>query len=156
MIIHGFARSFYFFAVLISLGMTVVLLPKPGFAEPSNSATPALRTFNIPAGFLYEALIQFSQQAGIKLAIDPVKLQGKVTLGLTGDFEIKSGLDQLLAGSGLQVVKQDDSYTLTEASASSADPVVTTLPSIQITASNTNRYAAVSTNTATTKNAVEK
>jgi len=152
MIIHGFARSFYFFAVLISLGMTVVLLPKPGFAEPSNSATPALRTFNIPAGFLYEALIQFSQQAGIKLAIDPVKLQGKVTVGLTGDFEIQPGLDQLLAGSGLQVVQQGDSFTLTEVPGSPADPVVTTLPSIQITASNTNRYAAVSTTTATKTN----
>jgi len=152
MIIHGFARSFYFFAVLISLGLTVVLLPKPGFAEPSNSATPALRTFNIPAGFLYEGLIQFSQQAGIKLAIDPVKLQGKVTVGLTGDFEIQPGLDQLLAGSGLQVVQQGDSFTLTEVPGSPADPVVTTLPSIQIIASNTNRYAAVSTTTATKTN----
>ena len=152
MIIHGFARSFYFFAVLISLNLTVVLLPKPTFAEALNSATPALRTFNIPAGFLYEALIQFSQQAGIKLAIDPAKLQGKVTFGLTGNFDIKSALDQLLTGSGLQVLKQDDSYTLTEVPASSADPVVTTLPSIQITASNTNRYAAVSTTTATKTN----
>ena len=152
MIIHGFARILYFFAVLISLSLTVVLLPKPGFAEPSNSATPALRTFNIPAGFLYEALIQFSQQAGIKLAIDPVKFQGKVTLGLTGDFETKSGLDQLLAGSGLQVVQQGDSFTLTEVPGSPADPVVTTLPSIQIIASNTNRYAAVSTTTATKTN----
>ncbi|MBY0484572.1 TonB-dependent siderophore receptor [Nitrosomonas sp.] len=152
MIIHGFARSFYFFAVLISLNLTVVLLPKPTFAEALNSAKPALRTFNIPAGFLYEALIQFSQQAGIKLAIDPVKLQGKVTFGLSGDFDIKSALDQLLIGSGLQVMKQDDSYTLTEVPASSVDPIVTTLPSIQITASNTNRYAAVSTTTATKTN----
>jgi|CXWL01.1.fsa_nt_gi catecholate siderophore receptor len=152
MIINGFTRSVYFFAVLISLSLTAVLLPKSGFAEALNSATPALRTFNIPAGFLYEALIQFSQQAGIKLAIDPVKLQGKVTFGLTGDFDIKSALDQLLIGSGLQVMKQDDSYTLAEVPASSVDPIVTTLPSIQITASNTNRYAAVSTTTATKTN----
>lgn len=152
MIINGFTRSVYFFAVLISLSLTAVLLPKSGFAEALNSATPALRTFNIPAGFLHEALIQFSQQAGIKLAIDPVKLQGKVTFGLTGDFDIKSALDQLLIGSGLQVMKQDDSYTLTEVPASSVDPIVTTLPSIQITASNTNRYAAVSTTTATKTN----
>ncbi len=152
MIINGLTRSFYFFAVLISLSLTAVLLPKPSFAEALNSAKPALRTFNIPAGFLYEALIQFSQQAGIKLAIDPVKLQGKVTFGLSGDFDIKSALDQLLIGSGLQVMKQDDSYTLTEVPASSVDPIVTTLPSIQITASNTNRYAAVSTTTATKTN----
>lgn len=152
MIIHGLSRSIYFFAVLIGLSLAAVFLPKPGFAESLNSASPALRTYNIPAGFLHEALIQFSQQAGIKLAIDPVKLQGKVTLGLTGDFEIKPGLDQLLAGSGLQVVQQDDSFTLTEVPGASADPVVTTLPSIQITASNTNRYAAVSTTSATKTN----
>ena len=134
MIIRGFIRSTYFCAVLISLSLTVVFLSKPSLAESLNSTAPTQRTYNISAGFLHEALIQFSQQAGIKLAIDPAKLQGKVTFGLAGDFDIKSALDQLLTGSGLQVVKQDDSYTLTEVPASSADPVVTTLPSIQVTA----------------------
>lgn len=152
MIIRGFIRSTYFCAVLISLSLTVVFLSKPSLAESLNSTAPTQRTYNISAGFLHEALIQFSQQAGIKLDIDPAKLQGKVTFGLAGDFDIKSALDQLLTGSGLQVVKQDDSYTLTEVPASSADPVVTTLPSIQVTASNTNRYAAVSTSTATKTN----
>lgn len=152
MIIRGFVRSIYFCAVLISLSLMVVLLSKTSFAESINGTTSTQQTYNISAGFLYEALIQFSQQAGIKLAIDPVKLQGKVTLGLVGDFDIKSALDQLLTGSGLQVVKQDDSYTLMEVPTPPAEPVVTTLPSIQITASNTSRYAAVSTSTATKTN----
>lgn len=152
MIIRGLIRSTYFCAVLISLSLTVVFLSKPSFAESLNSTTPAQRTYSIPAGYLHDALIQFAQQAGIKLAIDSAMLQGKVTLGLTGDFEVKSGLDQLLAGSGLQVVQQNDGYTLMAAPAPPAEPVVTTLPSIQITASNTNRYAAVSTSTATKTN----
>lgn len=152
MIIRGFKRSIYFYAVLISLGLPVVFLSKSAIAESINSTKPALRTYSIPAGYLHDALIQFSEQAGIKLAIDSAMLQGKVTLGLTGDFEIKPGLDQLLAGSGLQVVQQNDGYTLMAAPASPAEPVVTTLPSIQITASNTNRYAAVSTSTATKTN----
>jgi len=152
MIIRGFTRSIYFYAVLISLSLVVVSLSKPGIAESLNSTKAAPRTYNISAGYLHDALIQFSQQAGIKLAIDSAMLQGKVTLGLTGDFEIKPALDQLLTGSGLQVVQQGDGYILSEVLASPADPVITTLPSIQITASNTNRYAAVSTSTATKTN----
>ena len=152
MIIRGSTRSIYFYAVLISLSLVVVSLSKPGIAESLNSTKAAPRTYNISAGYLHDALIQFSQQAGIKLAIDSAMLQGKVTLGLTGDFEIKPALDQLLTGSGLQVVQQGDGYILSEVLASPADPVITTLPSIQITASNTNRYAAVSTSTATKTN----
>lgn len=106
MIIRGFTRSIYFYAVLISLSLVVVSLSKPGIAESLNSTKAAPRTYHIPAGYLHDALIQFSQQAGIKLAIDSAMLQGKVTLGLTGDFEIKPALDQLLTGSGLQVVQQ--------------------------------------------------
>lgn len=154
MVVRCSTRSIYFFAILISLGLAAVFLSKPSVAESANSTEAALRTYNIPAGYLYDALIQFSQEAGIKLVIDSTMLQGKVTPGLTGDFKIKTGLNQLLAGSGLQVVQQSDSYVLTVISASPTDPVATVLPAIQITASATNRYAAVSTNTATKTNTV--
>src|SRR5690606_26682445 len=154
MVVRCSTRSIYFFAILISLGLAAVFLSKPSVAESANSTEAALRTYNIPAGYLYDALIQFSQEAGIKLVIDSTMLQGKVTPGLTGDFKIKTGLNQLLAGSGLQVVQQGDSYVLTAISASPTDPVATVLPAIQITANATNRYAAVSTNTATKTNTV--
>lgn len=151
MIIRSFARSACFYAVLISLSIVTFFLPHSGSAESLNAA-PAVKAYSIPAGSLYDALTQFSEQAGIKLAIDAEKLQGKTTQGLAGDFEIKAALDRLLTGSGLQVMQGNDGYTIIEVPAAAAEPAVTTLPSIQITASNTNRYAAVSTSTATKTN----
>lgn len=152
MIIRSFARSVCFYTVLISLSIVTFFLSNPGSAESLNTAA-TVKTYSIPAGSLYEALTQFSQQTGIKLAIDAKKLQGKTTQGLAGDFEIKTALDQLLVDSGLQVVQRGDGYTIIEVpTAAVAEPAVTTLPSIQVTASNTNRYAAVSTSTATKTN----
>ncbi|WP_240142576.1 TonB-dependent siderophore receptor [Nitrosomonas oligotropha] len=126
-------------------------MPKSSVAQSVNTST-AVRTYDISAGYLHDALTQFSQQAGIKLALDPALLQGKVTHGLTGDFEIKAALDQLLAGSGLQVTQRNDGFAIVSVPSASPEPVVTTLPAIQVTASNTNRYAAVSTSTATKTN----
>lgn len=145
--------SIYFYIILISLGIVAFFLSKLSVAESLNITAPVVRTYNIPAGSLQDALNQFSQQAGISLTFDPVVLQGKVSYGLSGNFEIKPGLDQLLTGSNLQVTQQAGGYVITELpTASGTDPAVTTLPSIQITASNTNRYAAVSTSTATKTN----
>lgn len=151
MIIRGFARSICFYVILIGLSIVTFFLPNPGSAESLNAAA-TVKTYSIPAGSLYDALTQFSQQARIKLAIDAEKLQGKTTKGLVGDFEMGAALDRLLIDSGLQVVQRGDGYTIIEAPAAAAEPAVTTLPSIQITASNTNRYAAVSTSTATKTN----
>ena len=145
--------SIYFYIILISLGIVAFFLSKLSVAESLNITAPVVRAYNIPAGSLQDALNQFSQQAGISLTFDPAVLQGKVSYGLSGNFEIKPGLDQLLTGSNLQVTQQAGGYIITELSAASGtDPAVTTLPSIQITASNTNRYAAVSTSTATKTN----
>ncbi|MEK7301731.1 MAG: TonB-dependent siderophore receptor [Pseudomonadota bacterium] len=145
--------SIYFYIILISLGIVAFFLSKLSVAESLNITAPVVRAYNIPAGSLQDALNQFSQQAGISLTFDPAVLQGKVSYGLSGNFEIKPGLDQLLTGSNLQVTQQAGGYIITELpAASGTDPAVTTLPSIQITASNTNRYAAVSTSTATKTN----
>lgn len=151
MIIRRLAGCICFYTILFSLSLAAVFLPKPGAAQSVNTTTAA-RTYNIPAGYLHDALIQFSQQAGIKLAIDPALLQGKITYGLEGDFEIKAGLDQLLTGSGLQVTQREDGLAIVALPSASSEPAVTTLPTIQVTAGNTNRYAAASSSTATKTN----
>ncbi len=152
MIIRSTTRSACFYAILIIISITTVFISRFSAAESLNKKISTSRTYDIPAGYLHDALTQFSQQAGIKLAIDSQMLQGKVTQGLAGDFEIKTALDQLLAGSGLQIMQRDDSYAIIEAPAASNEPTVTTLPAIQVTASNTNRYSAVSSTTATKTN----
>lgn len=145
-------RTICFCTAFLTLSMAMVLFPASGMAEAPGSTISTVRTYDIPAGYLQNALTQFAQQAGIKLAIDPALLQGKVTLGLSGDFEMRPALEQLLAGSGLQVVQRGSSYAITEIPAALPSPAITTLPSIQITASSTNRYAATSSSTATKTN----
>ena len=152
MIICGFARRICLYAVLINLSLGTVFLSNSSIAQSLNTTAPAVRTYHISAGSLHDALIQFSQQAGIKLAIDAALLQGKTTQGLAGDYEIKAALDHLLAGSGLQVMQRGDSFAITTTSAATTEPAVTTLPSVKVTASATNRYAAMSTSTATKTN----
>ncbi|PTQ78711.1 catecholate siderophore receptor [Nitrosomonas oligotropha] len=151
MTIRGFTRYICFCAVFVSVCLAVAFLPQPSVAQSINTSA-AVRTYDISAGYLHDALTQFSQQAGIKLALDPALLQGKVTHGLTGDFDVKAALDQLLTGSGLQVAQRDDGFAIVVVPSASPEPAVTTLPAIQVTASNTNRYAAVSTSTATKTN----
>ena len=128
-----------------------------GWAESGKTAIPvtARQSYNIPPGTLQDALNLLSQQSGIKLTFDPVVLQGKITFGLEGDLEFKAALEQLLENTGLQIVPQADGYVITAVSAATASSTresVVTLPSIQVTATNTNRYAAVSTTTATKTN----
>lgn len=110
--------------------------------------------FNIPAGTLADALDQFSKQSGINFSFDPAKIQGIMTFGLQGNYDIESGLTELLSGSGLQAVPQANGYTIIgEDSAPESDPVVTTLPSIEVTAStSTARYGVASSVTATKTN----
>lgn len=151
MTIRGLTRYICFCAVFVSVCLAAAFFPKTSVAQSINTST-AVRTYDISAGYLHDALTQFSQQAGIKLAMDPALLQGKVTHGLTGDFEIKAALDQLLIGSGLQVAQREDGFAIVAVPSASPEPAVTTLPAIQVTASNTNRYAAVSTSTATKTN----
>lgn len=151
MIIRGTAGNILFYSLLIILAIASAVFHRTSLAESLPKVVAPAHSYNIPAGYLYDALMQFSQQAGIKLAINPEMLQGKVTPGLVGIFETRAGLDQLLTGSGLQLVQRAEGFAIIEASVASAEKV-TTLPSIQVTATSTNRYSAVSSTTATKTN----
>lgn len=138
-------------SLVVLIGLVHVLCPlQSGMAESSVSAVSTVKSYTIEAGLLKDALAQFAQQSGVKLTFDPALLQGKVSFGLTGDFEIKQALDRLLENSGLQVTRLGEDYVIT-AAATAAGQIVT-LPSIQVTADTINRYAATSTTTATKTN----
>jgi len=141
-----------FFALVITLISHSLSAETTKNSAPTASTT---RTYQILPGYLNDALNQFSQQANIKLNIDSTLLEGKVTHGLEGQFEIKAALDQLLEGSGLQAIQSaDDSnrFLIRIIQNSSPEPVVTTLPSIVVKASNNNRYTATSSSSATKTN----
>lgn len=153
MTIEGRCTNILLATLLLVSGLAVSAQPAIVLAESPGISQSPVKAYTVPAGSLPDALTQFLQQAGVPIFFDASKLQGRVTQGLKGDFEIVRGLEQLLMGSGLQAKPQADGYVIAELPASPvSSPVVTTLPSIQITASNTNRYAAVSTTSATKTN----
>lgn len=149
-----FERFFFLYVPLFFSVFTVTSLPDIVFAETPEITESVTRTYNIPAGSLENALGQFTNQSGVKVFFDAAVIQGKTTQGLTGNHETKAGLVRLLDGTELQVMSHSDGYTLVKLAVDSANsPIVTTFPSIQITANReTSSYMATSSVTATRTN----
>ena len=157
---NGF--RFYLHSSLSCCVLLYCLLLNNVLAETlKNEQTAATEnTYSIPAGALQDALIRFSQQAGIDLIYDPVLLEGIRTQGLDGTFDVSSGLSFLLIGSGLRFVQQPGGYEIVvsqsagglEVSGVQSSAGITVLPTIEISAGSTGSYAAASSVTATKTN----
>ncbi len=119
------------------------------FAEPNRVTPKTEQNYNIPAGSLEEALNQFEQQSDLKLIFDSEIVKDVSTQGLSGNFDIQSGLNFLLIGSGLQAVAQDNGFAVVKSQATES---MTVLPSIQVAASSIDRYNATTSVTATRTN----
>lgn len=100
-------------------------------------ATQALRSYQIPAGALEDALNSFGRAAGILLSFSPEDTASLRTAGLQGRYTVQQGLDILLAGSGYRATLQPNgSYLLLKSPALPVGPAateVTTLPAVTIT-----------------------
>ncbi|WP_437881486.1 TonB-dependent siderophore receptor [Pseudomonas sp. LRF_L74] len=103
---HLFARGSLACAIAFSLPFTLSSTLAVAQSDSSQS-------FNISPGPLSEALNSFGRQTGILLSYPAVLADGRQSPGLQGDYGIDEGLQRLLAGSGLQAVRQGDgSYAL--------------------------------------------
>ena len=144
----------YLYIFFIGFVLLAIFFPSGALAQSLDINNANERTYNISAGTLADALNQFSEQSGVKFSIDPASIQGIMSFGLQGNYDIQAGLNQLLSGSGLQAVPQGDSYAIRVLpSAATSDENVTTLPSIQVTATTSKaRYATASSVTATKTN----
>ena len=97
---------------LICSGLVATISPNEAFAQSPEVNNTKERMYNIPAGTLADALRQFSTQSGVNFDIDPTLIQGIMSYGIQGNYDIQSGLNQLLSGSGLQAVPQGDGYAI--------------------------------------------
>lgn len=80
------------------------------------------RNYNIAAGSLEETLSRFGRASGIMLSFVPEMTAGRHSDGLQGQYTVDGGLATLLAGSGLEAVRQPNgSYLLRRAEAAPAD-----------------------------------
>jgi len=90
--------------------------------------------YDLPAGPLDRVLNNFARRAGVLLSFDPAVTRERQTAGLSGRYTVTEGFTILLAGSGLQAVKNaDGGYALVTATAGSNNNAV--LPTVTITES---------------------
>ncbi|OLS61293.1 TonB-dependent siderophore receptor [Pseudomonas putida] len=84
-----------------------------GNVQPVLADSLGATTFDIPAGSLDNALAQFAARAGVTVSFDPAHARGLKSPGLHGQYDVDSGLRQLLSGSRLQALRQaNGSYSL--------------------------------------------
>lgn len=121
-------------SALFALSIGAVL-PIAHAQSTSSSTASQVKVFNIQAGKLDAALDQFARTAGINVAYDAALLNGVRTKGLNGSYQISSGLNELLAGSGLEAVSQTGGgFSLRKASAPTVNNDAL-LPAVMVRAS---------------------
>jgi len=75
-------------------------------------ATPATRSFNLPAGDAAATLKQFSAQAEVQVLFPPEQVENVRTNAVSGDFSPVQALEKMLAGTALTVVRDDTTGAL--------------------------------------------
>lgn len=85
--------------ILLATASTSVLA-WPSVAAAQTGAAQAIRSFDIPAQALDEALMDFGSQSGLQVSINASDLQGQHIAGLRGRMSTEDALARLLATSG--------------------------------------------------------
>ncbi|MAX53883.1 MAG: TonB-dependent siderophore receptor [Methylophaga sp.] len=115
-------------AFLLSASLVISFLSS-SVVKAETQQSQQVQAFSIASGGLSTVLRQFASQAKITLSFDPALVSGKQSRGLKGQYSIETGLQQLLAGHGLQIITIDgESYRLE--SRSSSDKVE--LPKVSV------------------------
>lgn len=83
---------------------------------PVMAAQVEPQRYEIAAGSLVETLGRFASASGVALSFDAAPLRDRSSPGLHGDFTVDSGFATLLAGSGLQAVRQANGSYILQAS----------------------------------------
>ncbi|MBB2494339.1 TonB-dependent siderophore receptor [Aquipseudomonas ullengensis] len=134
----------------LALPLGGVLLAEPAWAQ----SVAAERDFAIAAGSLESALNSFAATAGVSVSFSPDAVRGRQSAGLHGRYGVDQALNQLLAGSGVQVVRQaSGNYSLLPppeaGSALQLDATSVTSTGLGATTEGTGSYTSGSTSTAT-------
>lgn len=136
--------------VALALPLGGVLLAEPAWAQ----SVAAEREYAIAAGSLESALNSFAATAGVSVSFSPEAVRGRQSAGLHGRYGVDQALNQLLAGSAIQVVRQaNGNYSLLpplEADAAlQLDATSITGSGLGATTEDTGSYTTGSTSTAT-------
>ncbi len=119
---------------LLCLAMSTTL-PALAQAVPPTAASAQTKAFNIPAGKLDAALDRFARTGGVNLSYDADLLSDLTTQGLNGNYAVLTGLNTLLAGTGIEAIPQvGGGFALRKAAALSGSQEAVTLPAVTVIA----------------------
>jgi iron complex outermembrane receptor protein len=100
-------------SALLSLVLIGAFGPLVLASVPVQLDAVAVHAYNIPAGPLGATLSSLAVDAGIALSFEPSLTDGLTSPALVGNFSPQQAINQLLQGSGLEMVmRSDGSYTL--------------------------------------------
>lgn len=111
-----------------------------GAASPQPEAASARKRYEIPAGPLGAVMARFAGASGVLLAGSSALVQGRDSPGLSGLYTPDEAIRAMLAGTGLEAVRQADGSHALRQVASSLRPLPNaptsgnSLPAIRVTA----------------------
>lgn len=118
-----------------AVAVTLAATAAPVLAQAPSSQ---IRSYNIPAGTLEDALNRLGSESGALLSFSTSSTAGLRSPGLSGNYSVQDGLAALLAGSGLEAARQaNGSYVIRRPSGAAASGGVATLPSVTVRGSGT-------------------
>jgi outer membrane receptor for ferric coprogen and ferric-rhodotorulic acid len=98
----------------LAIQLSLFITTSGGICSHAAAQTPSIRNYQIPSGDLSTALLQFAAQSGSQLTVDYQKIKGLKTAGLSGEYGIEAGFNQLLAQSPYRIAIKDQSFILIE------------------------------------------
>jgi outer-membrane receptor for ferric coprogen and ferric-rhodotorulic acid len=100
----------------------------------AGAAAEAAKRYDIAAGPLGNVMARFAAASGVLLAGPADLVQGRSSPGLNGSYTPSAAIDALLAGTGLEAVRQaNGTYSLRQAS-TAATPGSSALPAVTVVA----------------------
>ncbi|SFC42245.1 outer-membrane receptor for ferric coprogen and ferric-rhodotorulic acid [Pseudomonas citronellolis] len=103
---HSGTRRFTHLALAAAIHGVALGCAGLALAPSVAMAAEAARDYAIGAGALSDVLARFAASAGVQLVFDPARLAGRNSPGLKGRYTVEQGFQQLLRGSGLQLVQR--------------------------------------------------
>jgi len=100
--LRGTALAAHLLCASLAAGAVFAALPRSAQAQP---AATAARSYAIPAGPLGSALNRLGRESGALITFAPELVGGVQTRGASGSLGMAQALDALLAGTGLQAVR---------------------------------------------------
>lgn len=120
---------------LLAQALSTFLLFSTPLLATTTWAETAARQYQIPAGSLKEALAQFGRDAQIMLSYSNDLVAGLHSHGVQGASSVQDGLEQLLAGTGLEAVMQESGgYILRKAAHPSSGSTTGVLDEVSVSA----------------------